>query len=67
MAGFEAEYVLGEATRRQRLARDWRLGTHLLRVFWMWLTVGRRLRRAHAEAERAGRPMQIDDLRRGRV
>ncbi len=67
MAGFEKEFVLGEATWRQRLARDWRLAVHMLRVFRMWATVGRKLRRATAEAERAGRPLPIDSLRRGRV
>ncbi len=67
MAGFEKEYVLGEASWRQRLARDWRLATHLLRVFWMWATVGRKLRRATEEAEREGRALTIDRLRRGRV
>jgi hypothetical protein len=67
MAGFEEEYVLGESTLRQRLARDWRLAGHLVRVFWMWCTVGRRLRRAYREAERTGDPVVIDHLKRGRV
>ena len=67
MASFEKEHVLGEATRWQRLRRDWVLGRHLLRVFWMYMTVGRKLRKAHREAEAAGRPIPIDRLRRGRV
>jgi hypothetical protein len=67
MAGFEAEYVLGDSTWRQRRARDWRLFRHLVRVFWMWCTVGRKLRRAYREAERTGQPVIIDHLRRGRV
>lgn len=67
MAGFEKEFVLGESSWRQRFARDRRLAAHMLRVLWMWATVGRRLRRATAEAERAGRALPIDSLRRGRV
>ena len=67
MAGFEKEFVLGESSWRQRLARDCRLAVHLLRVLRMWATVGRRLRRATGEAQRAGRPLPIDSLRRGRV
>ncbi len=67
MAGFEEEYVLGEATWRQRRARDWRLFRHIARVFWMWCTVGRKLRRAYREADRTGQPVIIDHLKRGRV
>jgi len=67
MASFEKDFVLGEATRWQRMKRDWRLGRHLLRVFWMYLTVGRKLRRAVREAEAEGRAIPIDNLRRGRV
>ncbi|MBL8662235.1 MAG: hypothetical protein JNM29_05380 [Candidatus Odyssella sp.] len=67
MAGFEREFVLGEASRRQRFARDRRLAAHMLRVLWMWATVGRKLRRAADEAARTGRPMPIDRLKRGRV
>lgn len=67
MAGFEEEYVLGDAPLGKRLARDWRLFRHLARVFWMWCTVGRKLRRAYREAERTGEPVIIDDLKRGRV
>ena len=67
MAGFEAEYVLGEATRLERLKRDWRLGKHMLRILWMWMTVGRRLRRATREAEAAGTSFKIDHLKRGRI
>lgn len=67
MASFEKEYVLQDARPGQRLARDWRLGKHILRVFWMWLTVGRRLRKATRDAERNGTSFRIDHLRRGRV
>jgi hypothetical protein len=67
MAGFEAEYVLGEATAWQRLKRDYRLGKHILRVFWMWLTVGRRMRRATRQAEASGGSFRIDYLKRGRI
>ncbi len=67
MAGFEKEFVLGAARWRRRLARDRRLAAHLARVLWMWATVGRKLRRASAAAEREGRALPIDRLRRGRV
>jgi hypothetical protein len=68
MAGFEKEFILdGSATRWQRLRRDWILGKHLLRVFWMWLTVGRKLRRAYRQAEAESKPIPIDALKRGRV
>lgn len=68
MAGFEEEYVLGEASPGKRLARDWRLFRHLVRVFWMWCTVGRKLRRAYRAAERGEtEPVVIDALKRGRV
>jgi hypothetical protein len=67
VAGFEKEYVLAEANWRRRLARDWRLANHMLRVLWMWLTVGRKLRRASAAAQHEGRQLVIDQLRRGRV
>ena len=39
MAGFEKEFVLGEASWRQRFARDRRLAAHMLRVLWMWATL----------------------------
>ncbi len=55
MAGFEADYVLGEATWRQRRARDWRLFGHPVRVFWMRCTADGKPRRAHREA-RCKRP-----------
>jgi hypothetical protein len=67
MAGFEEEYVLGEASLGRRLGRDWRLFRHLVRVLWMWCTVGRRLRRAYRAAEAGGPPVIIDRLERGRV
>lgn len=67
MAGFEREFVLGEAGFFRRLRRDRILAGHLLRVLWMWATVGRRLRREYRRAQAEETALQIDHLRRGRV
>lgn len=67
MAGFEKEYVLAEASLGQRLRRDWRLGRHLIRVTFMWVTVGRKLRQATKDADAEGTKIPLDQLKRGRV
>ena len=67
MAGFEKEYVLADASLGERIRRDWRLGTHLIRVCWMWFTIGRKLRSATRAAEGGGPKIPLDRLKRGRV
>ena len=67
MAGFEKEYVLAEASLRERLKRDWRLGRHMIRILWMWFTIGRKLRRATENADAGGPRIPLDKLKRGRV
>lgn len=61
-ASFETRYYLGEAPWHARLWRDLRILAGSARFLWLWLTVGRRVRRAVREAERAGRTVCLEDL-----
>jgi hypothetical protein len=49
----------------KRLGRDWRVFRYLWRIFWLWLTVGGKLRRAKREAARTGRVFTIDHIAGG--
>ena len=48
-----------------RRLRDWFVFRYLVRIIWMWMTVGRRIRNAHQEAKRSGTIFYIDDLMGG--
>ncbi len=50
---------------RARLARDWFVARYIWRIFWLWLTVGGKLRRAKRAAAREGRVLPIDRVMGG--
>ncbi|MEN8195869.1 MAG: hypothetical protein ABFS30_05045 [Pseudomonadota bacterium] len=58
----ERYFRLYENDRRKRLSRDLWVLRYLSRIFWLWLTVGGRLRREKRRAERAGRVFHIDRI-----
>lgn len=43
-----------------RLARDWALARRILRMLWFYFTEGRRVRKAYADCEQAGRTYWVD-------
>lgn len=61
-ASFENRYYLGEANFAQRIWRDLRIIGSSARFVWMWMTLGRRVRRATAAAERENRVVHLEDL-----
>lgn len=61
-ASFESRYYLGEATWTARRWRDLRIIGSSARFLWLWLTLGRRVRRVVATAEREGRVAHLEDL-----
>ena len=61
----EKYFRLYENDWRKRLARDWWVFKYLLRIFWLWFTVGGKLRRAKRRAAREGRVFQIDRIAGG--
>ena len=65
MSSFEERYYLGNASRRQRLLRDWRLCRESLSFLLLWLRDGGRIRRAYRKASEAGKPLALEDLFRG--
>lgn len=61
----EKQFRLYERGFRKRLARDWWVFKYLWRIFWLWLTVGGRLRRAKRQAARDGRVLYLDEIMGG--
>ncbi len=61
-ASFESRYYLGDAPWTARLWRDLCIIGSSARFVWLWLTVGRRVRRAVADAEREGRVLCLEEL-----
>lgn len=61
-ASFESRYYLGAAPWHTRLWRDLRIIGSSARFIWLWLTLGRRVRRAVADAERDGRVLCLEEL-----
>lgn len=59
---FESRYYLGDAAWPARLWRDLRIIGSSARFLWLWITLGRRVRRAVQEAERHGRVVYLEDL-----
>ena len=59
---FESEYYLGAAPWHVRLWRDLRLIASSVGFVWMWMTLGRRVRREVADAEQAGQLAALEDL-----
>jgi hypothetical protein len=61
----EKYFRLYESGWRKRFARDWWVFKYLLRIFWLWLTVGGKLRRQKRRAARQGRVFHIDHIAGG--
>jgi hypothetical protein len=61
----EKQFRLYERGWRKRLARDVWVSRYLWRIFWLWLTVGGRLRRAKRRAARDGQVLYVDSIMGG--
>ena len=61
----ERQFRLYERGLGKRLARDWFVLRYLWRIFWLWLTVGGKLRRAKRAAAREGRVLHLDRIMGG--
>lgn len=62
MSSFEQRYYVRNATLLQRLRRDVRLAWENLSFLFLWLTRGRRIRRAYRRAQDADTQLIIEDL-----
>lgn len=61
----EKQFRVYEPGLRKRIARDWFVARYIWRIFWLWLTVGGKLRKAKREAARDGRVLPIDRVMGG--
>lgn len=61
----EKQFRLYEPGLGKRLARDVWVFKYLWRIFWMWLTVGGKLRRAKRQAAKEGRVLYLDEIMGG--
>ena len=61
----EQQFRLYQPGLGKRVARDWFVARYIWRIFWLWLTVGRKLRRAKHAAAREGRVLPIDRVMGG--
>ena len=61
----EKQFRLYEPGLRKRLARDWFVARYIWRIFWLWMTVGGKLRRAKRDAAKEGRVLYIDKVMGG--
>ena len=61
----EKQFRIKQSGFVPRLRRDIYIFRYLWRIIWMWLTVGRKIRRRRAEAERSGNIYYIDDIMGG--
>lgn len=62
MSSFEERYCLSNPTWRQRLRRDLALLVDSLTFFGIWLTRGRRLRRAYQQAQKDQTQIILEDM-----
>ena len=62
MPSFEEQFYLENPTRWQVIKRNTRLLKMLAAYAWMWLTRGRKVRRAYREAQESGVPLDLDEL-----
>ncbi len=61
----EKQFRLYERGFVTRLKRDWFVFRYLLRIWWLWLTVGGKLRRAKRRAAATGEVFHIDHIAGG--
>ncbi len=61
----EKQFRLYEPGLGKRLARDWWVFKYLFRIFWLWLTIGGKLRRAKRAAAKEGRTLYLDQIMGG--
>lgn len=62
MSSFEEKFYLQNPSLIQRLRRDLRLCCDSLRFFFLWLTKGRRIRRAYRRAQGSNTQLIMEDL-----
>ena len=62
MTSFEEQFYLENPSRWQMFTRNLRLLWWLWQRAWLWLTLGRRIRRAYREAQASGEPVVLEDL-----
>lgn len=63
MSSFEKRYCLSNPTWGQRLRRDIALLVDSLTFFGVWLTRGRRLRRAYQQAQKDQTQIILEDMK----
>lgn len=63
MSSFEKRYCLSNPTWGQRLRRDLALLVDSLSFLVVWLTRGRRLRRAYQQAQKDQTQIILEDMR----
>jgi len=61
----EKQFRVKEDSFWLRLKRDIFVFFYLSRLVWIWMTVGRRIRRTHAEARKTGKIYYIDNIMGG--
>ena len=61
----EQQFRLYENSLAKRLKRDWFVFRYLFRIYWLWLTVGGKMRRAKRRAVRTGEVFYIDHIAGG--
>ncbi len=61
----ERQFRIQENNFWLRRKRDWFVFSYLACIIWMWLTVGRRIRKTHRQAERDGKIYYIDNVMGG--
>ena len=64
---FGEQYYLTTSNPLRRLLRNLRLLSYIAFLFWTWLIVGGRVRRARRRAENIGEKLYIDDLAGGDI
>jgi len=61
----EQQFRLYERNLIKQIKRDWFVFRYLLRIWWLWFTVGGRLRKAKRRAAANGEVFYIDHIAGG--
>lgn len=61
----EQQFRLYDRSFLRRIRRDVFVLRYLARILWLWLTVGRKLRRAKLDATQSGDVLYVDEIMKG--
>ena len=61
----ERQFRLYDSSLKRRAQRDIFVFFYLWRIFRLWITVGRKLRRMKREAAAEGRVLYVDEIMKG--